>query len=211
MNSYTFPFNSCEKPQHNSQPYSTAVTLGICAIVFYFLLIANTFSSRLFIFALLIFNLFHTSSHYMHIENAKNIQFLLTHFSAIFASLTLVYLLYCKTNHPPPNLYLLTALYLFDIFLISMNYPHIVNIITFVIILVYIIATYYRHFSRQIQEKCRLIAAATILTLIIQLLEIKYCHTLLQLLPNFPFHILVEIVGGVAIYLLCSLALLKMN
>ena len=206
MNSYTFPFNSCETPRNNSQPYSTTVTAIISMIVMYYFIVAKTFPSKLFFFSLLIFNIFHTLSHYVHIENLKNTQFLITHYAAIFSSFTLLYLFYKITNFVPPVYVslLFILLYSFDTILAFFQFSHIWNIATFVIILLSICFCYYNHLNSAMQENLKWVAALTLLTLLIQILEINFCQLFLKNYPDIPFHLLVEISGGFAIYFLCK-------
>ena len=207
MNKYIFPFNSCEIPQINgiAQPYSTSINIVLCTIILLFLLNSNNNYSKLFLFSLLLFNLFHTLSHSIHLENFSNYQFLFTHFSAICSTFILLFMLNHITNKNIEShyLYLLLFLYLFDIFLITINVSHIYNIIIFMIILFFIIIYYYNFLSCNLQQNLIYIILFSLLTLFFQVFEILNCEYILQNYENFPFHIINEISAFIPIVLLC--------
>jgi len=207
MNKYTFPFNSCEIPQKNgiSQPYSTMINIILCIIIFLFLLKSNNIYSKLFLLSILVFNIFHTFSHTMHIKNLKNSQFLLTHFSAIISTFFLIILLnyITKKNINLFQILFLIFLYLFDIFLIISNTSHIYNIIIFMIILFIIMIFYYNFLSNTIKKYIIYIIIFSIIVLFFQVFEILNCEYILQNFKNFPFHIITESSAFIPITLLC--------
>lgn len=207
MNKYTFPFNSCEMPSKNiiSQPYSAFINIVLCFIVLYYLLKSDTPYSRLFLFSVFLFNAFHTFSHLTHIKSEWNIQFLLTHFSAIFASVCLFLLFQkiTKRNLDPMYLYLLGFLYIMDVVLIMYDVSHIYNIITFIVILSLAMILYYPYTSSKIQTNIKYIIGLSFVTLFLQIIELKYCKKMLEFIPGFPVHSIVELSSFVPIILLC--------
>lgn len=207
MNKYTFPFNSCETPSMNSgsQPYSTSINIVLCLIIGYYFSKSNNFYSKLFLFSVLLFNAFHTFSHFTHIKNEYNIQFLLTHFSAIFSTLCLILLLQKMTNQYLDSyyLYLLISFYIFDIILIIYNISHIYNIILFMFILFFVMLFFYGYLSGKIQRNIKYIIGFSLIVLFFQIIEIQYCKKMLEFIPGFPFHSIVELSAFFPIILLC--------
>ena len=207
MNKYTFPFNSCETPHENSvsQPYSTCTNIILCLLIIYYFYKSDNFYSKLFLFSILLFNLFHTFSHFTHIKSEYNIQFYLTHFSAIFATVCLLLLLQKMTNQSlkPYYLYLLILLYIIDVTLIIYGVSHIYNIILFIILLFIIMILYYPYTSIMVQTNIKYIIGLSMITLFCQIIEVQYCKKMLECIPGFPFHIIVEISAFFPILLLC--------
>ena len=208
MNRYTFPFNSCEIPQKNgiAQPFSTTINLILCCIIIFYLLKSNNLYSRLFLSSILIFNIFHTFSHTLHVKILKNGQFLLTHFSAIISSLCFILLLnhITKKTLVPWQFYTLLFLYIFDIYLITQNFSHIYNIITILIILFLIMIFNYHLLSGKLKEKIIYIIFFSAVVLFFQIFEIFNCQYILENFKNFPFHIMTEISAYIPIFLLCN-------
>jgi hypothetical protein len=178
----------------------------LCCIIIFFLLKSNNLYSRLFLLSILIFNIFHTFSHALHVKLVKNGQFLLTHFSAIISSLFFILLL----NHITKQKLLtwqfciLLFLYVFDIYIITQNFSHIYNIITFLIILFLIMIFNYHLLSRKLKEKIIYIIFFSAIVLFFQIFEIFNCQYILENFKNFPFHIMTEISAYIPIFLLCN-------
>ena len=92
--SYLIPFNTCETPNLNgiAQPYSAFFNLVSCFIIIYFLFITKNNSSKLLLFSILLFELFHTFSHTVHLNN--NSQIIVTHLLAYFVNFCYLFALY---------------------------------------------------------------------------------------------------------------------
>jgi hypothetical protein len=208
MDKYTFPFKSCEIPTGKgiSQPYSTTVNIILCLLIFYFLLQSNHFYSTLFLFSVFAFSAFHTFSHFTHIESKYNIQFLFTHFSAIFATFCLLLLFQYITKRSLHPVYWcgLGFLYILDMILIRYGVSHIYNILLFVVILFMIMVLYYPYTSIQIQTNIKYIIGLSLITVFLQIIEVKYCKKMLEWVPGFPFHSVVEISAFFPIFFLCN-------
>lgn len=208
MNKYTFPFNSCEIPNENSvsQPYSTSINVILCLLILYYLSKSENFYSQLFLFSVLLFNAFHTFSHFTHIKGEYNIQFLFTHFSAIFATLCLLLLFQKMTSMKLESSYLysLILLYVIDTLLIIYGVSHIYNIILFIIILSMIMILYYPYTPTKVQTNIKYIIGLSLITLFCQIIEIQYCKKMLEFIPGFPFHLIVETSAFFPILLLCK-------
>ena len=208
MNKYTFPFNSCEVPQNDgiAQPYSTTINMILCCIIIFYLLQTNNLYSTMFLTSILIFNIFHTFSHAIHVKFLKNGQFLLTHFSAIISTLFFILLLnnITKKKIIKWQIYTLLFLYLFDIFLITQEVSHIYNIITFITLLFLIMIFFYNYLSGKIKQSIIYIIFFSSIVLFFQIFEIINCQYILMNFNYFPFHIIIEISAFIPIYLLCS-------
>ena len=75
-NEFTFPFDTCEKPNDDAfaaQPYSVVVNVISCCVVAYFLWKAKTFHATVLLVGLLLFDLSHTFSHFVHIQSSVQI------------------------------------------------------------------------------------------------------------------------------------------
>jgi hypothetical protein len=207
MNSYTFPFNSCEIPQTDgiAQPYSTSVNLLLCLIILYFLQKSTNVYSRVFLTSILIFNAFHTFSHTIHINLYKNLQFLLTHFSAIASTIAFLFLLHFITKKALQTWQICTLVlfYLIDVGLIFLNVSHIYNITVFLIILFSILLFYYPSMPKVIQKNVWYIIGFSCIVLTFRIFEILNCQFILREFQGFPFHTLTEISATIPIFLLC--------
>ena len=204
---FTFPFNTCEIPNKDgiAQPHSTIINTILCIIIFLFLLNSNNLYSRLFLFFFLLFNIFHTFSHAIHISSIKNIQFLLTHYSAIISSFFLFCLLSNITKYTlkPYQMIGLLFLLFFDEVLIFYDVSHIYNIIFFLIILFSILIFFYKYLSKKIQQNIKYIIGFGFLALVIDIIEILFCQSLLQKYGNIPFHSILELSAYIPTILLC--------
>ena len=118
MSEYTFPFNTCEKPNKNviAQPYSALFNLINCVIILYFLLRTKQKYTFILLCSILSFEVFHMFSHIHHIQGS--IQINITHSLTYFMNLAFFYLFYCYTNRLPSNTFIfyLVALICFDIY-----------------------------------------------------------------------------------------------
>ena len=92
MSDYTFPFDTCEKPNKNgiAQPYSALFNLINCIIIFYFLLKTKNNYTFIFLFSILFFELFHLFSHIVHIKGSLQIN--MSHFSAYLINVFIILL-----------------------------------------------------------------------------------------------------------------------
>lgn len=206
MNTYIFPFNTCEIPNKDgiAQPYSTLINLMSSLIVIYFITKSNNIHSKLFLLSILIFTLAHAYSHSIHINN--NLQFLLVHYSAILFSILLINILYQKTKIVLPDnfIYIIIFLYIFDVYLVNNNYSNIYSIINFIIIVLAILSYYYFHIPSNLKNNIYIIIIITIIAFIFEMNEIYNCKKMLEIYPNFPYHGIIEILTLIIIYILCS-------
>jgi len=204
---FTFPFNTCEIPKKDgiAQPHSIIINTLLCIIIFLFLLQSNNLYSRLFLFSILIFNIFHTFSHAIHISSIKNIQFLLTHYSAVLSSFFLFCLLSNITKYTLKQYQIigLLSLLIFDIILIYYGVSHLYNIIVFLIILFSILTIFYKYLSNDMKKNIKYVIGFSFLAIFIDINEIISCQSLLQKYGNIPFHSITEIFISIPIILVC--------
>jgi hypothetical protein len=205
MSEYTFPFNTCEKPDRNgiAQPYSALVNLINCAIIFFFLLKTKTTYTFTLLFSILCFELFHSFSHILHIEGS--IQTNITHILTYFINFAFLYVFYSYTKKTPSYTFCiyLFLLVLFDIY--SLFYLSIVfYILSQSIIMISILLYYFRFLPKFVQKSVYQIIFLVCVIILLFLNEKYNCERMLEIYPHFPYHIFIEIVGITLFYVICS-------
>uniref|UniRef100_A0A6C0EBS7 Uncharacterized protein n=1 Tax=viral metagenome TaxID=1070528 RepID=A0A6C0EBS7_9ZZZZ len=205
MSEYTFPFNTCEKPNKNgiAQPYSALVNLINCIIISYFLL--NTKSTHTFILLLsiLCFELFHVFSHTIHINGS--IQINITHMLSYAMNLAFFYAFYCYTNIFPSNEFIFYLVVLVGLDVYSMlNLTIIYYLLSQSIIFISLLLYYYPLLPKFIQLSIyKIIFFIGVIILLFQ--NEKYnCEKMLKIYPNFPYHTFIEFVGIILFYIISS-------
>lgn len=204
MSPYTFPFDTCEKPNKDglvAQPYSVIVNIITCSIVFYFLTLTTTYRAFFLLLSLLIFELFHTLSHFIHIEG--KFLYTITHISGFLVNLSFLNFLYNYTGVFPSNSYLLflgciLVADLFCFFNLSFIFFVATQILLFLAILVY----YYNLLPSNIKYRIKLLVFSTILIYLLFVNEKMNCKKMMKMFPSFPFHMIIEIVSIIPIYFL---------
>jgi len=205
-NTYTFPFNTCEIPNKKgiSQPYSVFFNFISCLIILYYLLITTNFSSKLLLFSILLFELFHTFCHSIHLHNYS--QIIITHLLAYFVNFCYLFALYNYSNKIPNNLFIFYLLFiiLFDIYAFQ-NLPFIFYLSTQFLIFISLFLYYYTYFSKDIKSKIPLIFILTLFILLLFINESYNCKKMLNKYKWFPFHILIEITAIFLVYNICTI------
>ena len=201
MNEYTFPFNTCETPNKKgiAQPYSVFFNLVSCFVIIYFLSITKSNPSRLLLVAILLFELFHTFSHSVHLNNHS--QIIITHLLAYLVNLSYLYALYHYSKHFPSLIFLLYLLFviLFDIYAFK-NLPFIFYLSSQFLIFISLFLYYYKYFSKEIKNRIPLIFGLTLFIVLLFINESYNCKKMLYTINWFPFHILIEIVAIFIVY-----------
>jgi len=205
MNVYTFPFDTCETPQETgiAQPYSVLVNVVTCSIVAFFLVKTPHWHAFWLLLALLIFELNHTLSHFIHIPGS--FLFTITHVSGFLVNLALLNFLYHVTKTLPPWYYIalwgiILAVDGYAFFNLSFIYFVLTQIVLFVAILFF----YYPRLSQPVQRSFRWILGSTVVIYLGFVNEKLHCKDMLAAFPNFPFHVIIETLSIVPIYLLSS-------
>lgn len=201
MNEYTFPFHTCETPNKAgiAQPYSAFFNLVSCFIIIYFLLQTKNNSAKLLLFSILLFELFHTFSHSIHLNN--NSQIIITHLLAYFVNLCYFIALYNYSKVFPSNLFLfyIFIIILFDIYAFH-KLPFVFYLSTQFLIFISLFVYYYKYFSREIKRRIPLIFVLTFIILLLFINESYNCKRMLNKYSWFPFHILIEITAIFIVY-----------
>ena len=199
--SYTFPFNTCETPNKYgiSQPYSAFFNLISCFIIIYFLSITKNKSSKLLLFSILLFEMFHTFSHSIHLHNHS--QIIITHLLAYFVNFCYLFALYNYSKVFPNNIFIF---YLFVIIIIDIyafyKLPFIYYLSTQFLIFISLFLYYYKYFTNEIKQRIPLIFILTFIILLLFINESYNCQKMLNNYKWFPFHIFIEIIAIFIVY-----------
>lgn len=205
MSEYTFPFNTCEKTNKNgiAQPYSALFNLINCMIIFYFLLKTKNNSTFILLFSILCFEFFHLFSHIKHIKGS--IQINVIHSMSYFMNFAFLNVFYSYTNKLPTNAFIfyLVALIGFDIYAV-LNLSFIYYLLSQSAIFISLLLYYFSLLPKFIQRSIYQIIFFVGITILLFLNEKYNCEKMLNLYPHFPYHILIEIIGIVLFYIICS-------
>ena len=204
-NSYTFPFDTCEKPREKgiAQPYSVTINVISSLVVLFFLLKTRKLHAFLLLFSLLLFDLSHTFSHFVHVK--PGVQVTLVHVLAYFLNFSFFYALYKYTKKIPSKLFIVFLIFIlsFDIyafFNLSLLFYLLTQILFFFSIIIY----YYKSLSTFIKKKLNVLLVIISIIYIGFINESFNCKNMLQKFPNFPFHALIEMLILGAIYFFSS-------
>jgi hypothetical protein len=199
---YIFPFDTCEKPKSKyfAQPYSVTINCLSTFIVLYFLYKTQTLHAFILFFSLLLFDLSHTFSHFVHIK--PGVQITLVHVLAYFLNFSFFYALY-KYTKKKPSITLIIFLIIvlsFDIyayFNLSLLYYIFTQIIFFFAIFIY----YYSSLPQNMKQKLNILLIIIGIIYIGFINEAYNCKRMLEKFPNFPFHAIIEILILCAVYI----------
>lgn len=155
------------------------------------------------LFSILCFELFHTFSHCRHIKG--NIQTNITHILTYFINTALFCAFYNYTKKIPSIAFILYIIILvcFDIYAFF-NLSLVFYILSQAVIMISLLFYYYKLMPARIQKNMYSLIFLVCLIIIFFMNEKFNCKKILSLYPHFPFHILIEIVGIVIFYLICS-------
>jgi hypothetical protein len=200
-NKYTFPFDTCEKPTNKffAQPYSVTINMISTLIVLYFLFKTHTLHGFMLLFSLLLFDLSHTFSHFIHVK--PGIQITLVHVLAYFLNFAFFYALYKYTKKVPstPLIIFLVIILIIDIyafFNLSLLYYILTQILFFFSIFIY----YYSSLPNKMKKRLNILLVIIGIIYLGFVNEAFNCKRMLEKFPNFPFHALIEILILFAVY-----------
>jgi hypothetical protein len=216
MDDFTFPFDTCEKPQQTfelgglivAQPWSVAVNMISISIIVYYLLKTKKVYTFVLIFMLFLFELFHTFSHATHL-NGKT-QNIIVHVLAILVNICYLYAFYKSTKLLPSKQFIvfITAIGILDIYFLN-YFTFLYTVFTQILIFSCIFLYYKSKLSLEYQTRIPYIIVIMILIIIVLANERYNCKKMLEIYPNFPFHIIIESLGIVGFSLvlpiLCKL------
>jgi len=205
MSEYTFPFNTCEKPNKNgiAQPYSSLVNLINCFVIFYFLLKTTKMYTFLLLFFILCFEAFHVFSHSIHISGS--IQTNITHLLSYCINFAFLFFFYNYIKKIPSSWFILFYVFLifcdiYSFFNMNLVYHIFSQALLFLSMLFY----YYPLLNKNIKDKINIIFFLVILIIILFFNEKYNCEKMMSIYPDFPYHILIEIIGIFFFYIICS-------
>jgi len=203
-NQYTFPFDTCEKPKNIffAQPYSVSINFLSTIIVLYFLFKTQTLHAFILLFSLLLFDLSHTFSHFIHIKSSIQITFV--HVLAYILNFAFLYALYKYTNKSLSLSLIIFLIFIlsFDIyafFNLSLLYYIFTQILFFFSIFIY----YYGFLSKSMKTRLNILLILIGIIYLGFINEAFNCKKMLELYPNFPFHAIIEILILFAVYFFC--------
>lgn len=205
MFEYTFPFNTCEKPNKVgiAQPYSALFNIINCVIVLYFLLKTKKHYILFLLFSILCFEMFHVFSHIVHIRGS--IQTNITHTLTYFMNLALLYVFYSYTKKIPTYgfVFYLLILICFDIYsMFNLNIVY--YIISQAVILISLLVYYYPLLPKFIQISVYQIIFCVGIIILLFINEKYNCEKMFKIYPHFPYHIFIEIIGIILFYIISS-------
>lgn len=197
MNHFLFPFNTCEKINKDGfiqQPYSAFIN-GISAFIVLYFLLHTKLKSLFFLFlSIFVFQIYHMFSHMVHVNG--NIQTNTIHMISYLINFSLFYVLYEKSNQNL-NLYFL-FLYFFLIIVDLYAFFHLSTIYfipTQVILLFSLLSYYFKYLPSLLKHNMSILLINIFIIYGLVLNEKYNCETMLEMFPNFPFHIFIEIFG----------------
>ena len=203
---YKFPYDTCEQKSTNTivkQPYSTIIGIITCVLIIVFIFLTKSLPTKLFFISLLIFESFHTYSHFTHLPS--NAQVNIIHPTAYLVTFSLlIWIIYQTKIYPSYGfMILLGLLYCFDIY--AFHYlPFIFYFVSQNIIFISILFSYYPFLPKTLIQNIPLILLFSLLIISFEVNEIFNCNRMLQFYPHFPYHILVETSGLVVFYLIAK-------
>lgn len=205
MNEYIFPFDTCEKTFENgiAQPYSVIFNAINCIVIFYFLVKTTKIPNFLLLASFLLFELFHTFSHCMHISGS--IQITITHSLGYLLIFAFFYLFY---NYTKIGITLILGIYLLLVVLVDIYFffhlPFLYYLGSAAILFNSILFYYYPYLSKSVQTSICLILLLIIVIILLFCNEIYNCHQMMTFYPHFPYHIIIEVVGILLFYIMSS-------
>ena len=199
---FTFPFSTCEKPNKKgiAQPYSFLLNIFSILIILYFLCFTRKLYNFLLLFSLFAFEAFHTYSHFIHLPNSLQVNII--HPISYFLNIFYFLVLYKHTHVFPKPWFLLflTALFILDLYFF-LFLPFIYSFTSFFAIFFAILFYYYRYLSKIDKSYITQIGIVGLAILVLFYNEKINCAQMLSLSPEFPFHVMLEIFGLAAFFL----------
>jgi hypothetical protein len=205
MTNYTFPFNTCEKPNKNgiAQPYSAFFNIINCSIILYFLLHTKTIQAFILLISIFIFESFHVFSHIIHIKGS--IQINITHLLTYLMNIAFFYMFYSYTKKFPSKEFIIymCLLVILDIYIFS-NYSVIYYLTTQSIIFISLLLYYFPLLPKFIKSSIYKIIFLISIIIVLFINEMYNCERMMSIYKHFPYHIFIEITGIVLFYIICS-------
>lgn len=203
---YTFPFDTCEKVNHNShvaQPFSTVVNFITCLVIGVFLLQAKSWGSFVVLMNFLLFELFHMYSHSQHIPGSIQINVL--HTLAYAVNFSILYLFSTVTKRSFSKWFMLALGIIIAADIYALIHLSIVYYLaTQSLFLLSTFFYFYPSLPKMIQSIVFPLVGAIGLIIVLFINEKENCRRMLEYNSDFPYHTIIEIAGLLFFYLLCS-------
>jgi len=187
----------------NTEPYSLSVNVISCIIVLYFLFQTKHLRSFLLVFGLLMFDIMHLFSRWVHITDG--LQITITYVIAMTTNFLFLYNIYKYTGKTPSNLLLGTifAIFVTDIyFFFNMSF---VYYLFTQILLLFVIIFYYFSAVKKLMDPFFYLFVGLILTTYAVFLNETYNNKkIIEIYPEFPYHLVIEILVTISNHLFVS-------
>lgn len=205
MKDYIFPFSTCEKSNKYgiAQPWSVAVNVLSIFVILYFLFQVKQWYSFLLILTLLIFESVHTFSHVIHLSSY--LQLNLIHSLTYVINICYLFAFYNMTKKAASPLFLtylaaLACVDLYSFFFLSFIYYLTTALLMFFSILLY----YYPYMPKESRHYILIIVSLGVTIMGLFYNEKMNCKTMLSFMPDFPFHVIIEVTGLFILYFICK-------
>jgi len=203
MTDVYFPFNTCEEPNKKAwvaQPVSAFINFITCLILIYFFLKAKTLIIRLLILAFILFEIFHTFSHIIHIDGTMQSNII----HGIWYYLSFMMLVASiKITKKYPNIYSIIILLLIIIININLFFQanKLYMIFTGLSLPVVIVLSYYNFYPKYIKNAIPYLIGLLIIIGIVLINEKINCENMMKY-AKLPYHAIIEIIGLILFTLL---------
>jgi len=154
-------------------------------------------------FVILCFESFHVFSHTIHIPGS--IQINITHMLSYCINIAFFFFFYNYLKKIPAIWFIIiySFLILFDIYAFC-NMNVVFYIFSQALLFISVLLYYYPLLSQKIKNNIHIIFFLIAIIIILFLNEKFNCKKMMSIYPDFPYHILIEIVGILLFYIICS-------
>jgi hypothetical protein len=155
------------------------------------------------LFFILCFELFHVFSHSIHISGS--IQINVTHMLSYCINIAFLFFFYSYLKKIPSIWFIIFYVFLifFDIYAFC-NMNVVYYIFSQALLFLSVLFYYYPFLTKNIKNKINIIFFLVILIILLFLNEKYNCEKMMSIYPYFPYHILIEIIGIILFYIICS-------
>jgi hypothetical protein len=202
-----FPKRTCEKVSQDlafKQPWSTIAGIITSIMILYFLINAKTREQFILISTLLIFELFHTYSHSTHWPGTTQVSCM--HLISVFVNIVIIYVFSSLSKSWPSAIFIawILGILVFDIYAF-LNLPLYFYVGSQFVFMISIFIYYWGLFKESAKKWIPWIVLAMAIIIGLEINEIYNCQSMMHWAPSFPFHILIDGVGLLAIYMIIQL------
>ena len=192
-----FPFNTCEvRGEIVDQPYSASINILSCIILLYLLSQAKHIQIQFFILSLFIFQAYHAYSHLFWNENEYSLQHVYIIHSTSYIIIIALITALSFISGKPPNIPIIFAAILLDIFLLYNYIGTVYNAISGINMWVIILITGLWNVKLPgVVKQLLPILLMLFAVIIVLFFNEKYNCDAMMNAYQFPYHIAIEICG----------------